>query len=149
MIIKKNLNIFFVLSMIFVSNFFIMAEVEPILSKEVQEIKEQKLLTTSTENLQPLNIVPEKKYDTYSNKENLMILKRKCLSSNFRLLLKENREQLREIQLSYKKLFYSTVLKEEKEKLSNEYRMKLKNLNQEFLTKLKKTKENCENLVIE
>ncbi len=124
-----------------------MAEVN-LTTGEPQKIDEPKPLvetiTTGTLTTTPQTI-DTKSSNNPVDGESLMILKRKCFTSNFKPLLKENRDQLKKLQIEYRKLRYLATSTTEKAKLFNEYKSKVKNLRQEFLLKTKEIREDCQN----
>lgn len=145
MTMSKWLNIFFILTMMLSLSRFNLAEVN-LITKEPQDIDEVKslpevtasgTLTTTSQSIIDKNI-------NNPVNEDLTALKRKCFTSNFRLLLKENRNQLRKLQIEYRKLRYLTTSTAERMRLFDEYKTKVKNLRQEFLLKTKEIKEDCQ-----
>lgn len=141
------LNIVFILAIVFTLGGLGLAEIN-LTTDEPQKIDETKpvveTITTGTLTT-TFPIIDNKGNNNSVVKENLAILKRKCFTSNFRPLLEENRDQLKKIQLEYRKLYYFATSIAEKIKLSYEYKDKIKNLRQEFLIKIKEIKENCQN----
>lgn len=144
---KEWLNVPLILAMVLGIGSFGFAEVN-LVTEELQNISETKPLikTTTTKFLTEISQpIDNKNSNNFVEGENLIFSKEECFNSNFRSLFNENRNQLRKIQIEHRKLYYLTISTAEKIRLVNEYKSKVKNLQQDFLLKVKEIKENCQN----
>ncbi len=141
---------FIILTIVFIFGVFSQAQISTVLIEESKNLDEQKLSATTTDEeskkVGEQNLSASTTKEFIRSSENVKVLRRECLPSNLGLLLKENRDKLKNIYLEYRKLSNLTTSTKERARLLREYKLKAKDLRQEFFLKIKEEREHCQNL---